>query len=311
MNSTHQNKIFNIIIPLLNEENSIEHLLNSFSKFQIDGYDYNLIFVDDGSSDKTFNNIKKYSSRLKNHTSFIIKLSRNWGKEQAMISAIDLALKQNAIFSIFMDGDLQHPLSQIEKMIKSYNCGNKIVMNVKNIYLTSFFRKITNFIFYYIMNKFSKSHITPRLSDFCLLDNKILPELKNSFKYNSIFRATVFWLGFRREILSLDIEKRAAGNSHFKLNSLISLAVNTIVSYSSFPIKLMLFVGIFLFLLYFSLFILSFIFQFNLIFFLNILSYFSIVILMMFVSLTALYLGKILDLSSNRPIYIIDTIDKL
>ncbi len=311
MNSTQQNKLFNIIIPLYNEESSLDYLLDSLSKFKAGDYNFNLIFVDDGSTDNTYDKLKKNSTVLKNNQSFVIKLSRNWGKEQAMIAAIDLSIKQNAIFSIFMDGDLQHPLSQIKKMIDSFNNGNKIVMNVKNVYLTSFFRKITNFIFYFIMNKFSKSKITPRLSDFCLIDNKILSDLKKSFKYNSIFRVTVFWLGFKREILPLNIEKRAAGSSQFNFHSLISLAINTIVSYSSFPIKMMLYVGFFLFIIYFSLFISGFFFNFNIINFLNILSYFSIIVLILFISLLALYLGKILDLASDRPIFIIDSIDKL
>lgn len=311
MNSTQQNKLFNIIIPLYNEESSLDYLLDSLSKFKVEDYNFNLIFVDDGSTDSTYNKLKKASKILKNYQSFVIKLSRNWGKDQAMIAAIDFSIKQNAIFSIFMDGDLQHPLSQIKKMIDSFNNGNKIVMNVKNIYLTSFFRKITNYIFYFIMNKFSKSNLTPRLSDFCLIDNTILSDLKKSFKYNSIFRVTVFWLGFKREVLSLNIEKRAAGASQFNFRSLVSLAVNTIVSYSSFPIKMMILISFFLFTIYFSLFISSFLLNFNIIYFLNILTYFSIIVLILFISLLAVYLGKILDLASNRPIFIIDSIDKL
>lgn len=308
---TTNNYNFNVVIPIFNESENISLLLSNLHKIAEKIGTFNLIIVNDGSTDDTLKKIhdsftKKFKFKL-----YIINLSRNWGKDPAMISSLDLLISFNNKFTIFMDGDLQHPINQLPKMIKEYFNGFKIIMNKKINYKVSFIRKILNFFFYFIMNKFTQNKIIPSLSDFCLIDNSVLPNLKKSYNHNSVFRSAIFWLGYKRKILEVKINPRDQGKTSFNNSKLVSLAINTIISYSNFPIKLLLIfsvlmIVILLFIIYSSIFLNTFS-SYTLL----LLIYLSTILVLFFVSLIGLYIGKIIQLSSDKPLYIIENIERI
>ncbi len=228
-----------VVIPCFNEEDNIvplsKILLKTLSKYP----DYEVIFVDDGSKDHTYNKIMRISKQNKNIK--FISFSRNFGHQNALKAGFDYSTG-NCVISL--DADLQHPPELIDDMIGKWNDGYKVVYAVRNNYKNlHFFKRITSKLFYRIINSISETQIPYNAADFRLLDREVINTLKR-FKENYLFiRGMVSWVGFKQTTIKYKQEQRFSGESKYSLKKMMEFALSGITSFSIKPLKLSLVLG--------------------------------------------------------------------
>ena len=230
-----------IVIPSFNEEGNIEVMVNSLhSVLQELPYEYELIFVDDGSSDKTLDTLKKLS--LKDDKLFFIELSRNFGHQNALKAGVDIA-KANAV--ITMDGDMQHPPELIPKLIHKWEEGYDVVYTRReDDQKVSYFKKKTSKSFYSLMNYLSEVNFEPGTADFRLMDEKVV-EVFTDFSENELFiRGLVSWLGFKQYAIDYVPAERFSGKSKYTVKKMMRFAIQGITSFSTRPLHIAIFMGV-------------------------------------------------------------------
>ncbi len=240
-----KNKLISIVISAYNEEDNVGELYKRLceSLNKVKDADFEFLFVDDGSKDKTYNNclkLQKNDARIK-----IVKLKRNFGHEIAMTAGMDHA-KGDAV--IFMDSDLQHPPVYIPQMIKSWQQGKEIVLTKRvDNKDTSKLYKLCAKIFYYILNKFSDQEIMESAPDFRLIDRKYVDFLKNFNEQDRLFRGLLSWImpNENVEIIDFVAPERFSGKSKYNFLVSLRLAINSIIQFSVLPLRLATYVGLF------------------------------------------------------------------
>lgn len=233
--------LLSIIIPVYNEADSLpkiyEQLLAVTSKLT-DSFEY--IFVDDGSSDKSSQllaNLEVANSQVR-----VIEFSRNFGKEIAVTAGLNLAVGQAAII---MDADLQHPVGLIPEFIAKWRAGAEVVVGVRQRYgHESIQKRFNSWLFYKLMAKMSDTSITPRATDYRLLDRQVIDAFNELHERNRLTRGLIDWLGFRRDYLYFKSSDRLYGHPSYKFSKLFGLAINSFVSHSVFPLRLAGWLGI-------------------------------------------------------------------
>jgi len=303
---------FSIVTPCLNEERNIENFVQKIDLLFQNKYDFKLLFVDDGSTDKTWHKIED----LKKKYHFIngIKLSRNFGKENALTCGLNNIKKEDFIITI--DADLQHPLDEIEKMIQLWKDGYKIINTFRTNVTENNFREIGSKFFYFLIKKFTNLTDMTKTTDFILIDREIVKKFNDIPEVNKQFRVLVNWLGFKKINVPININARIEGKSKYNFIRLFKLALNNLTSFSLFPLKLIGYLGILM-----SILSLLIIFSavMNKIFFSNSLniginSIFVTIqilltgILLCSITFLGIYISKILNNTNNRPNYIIEKI---
>ena len=231
-----------ILIPAYNEELSLLKLyqkilevINVHSE-----YEWEFLFVNDGSQDKTLDIIKSLREQ-DNRVSFV-DLSRNFGKEVAMLAGFDYATGDCLII---MDADLQHPPCVIHEMLKYWEEGyddvyaKRITRGKENI-----FRKYLSLFFYNILQKTTRVEILPNVGDFRLLDHCCINALKQLRESQRYTKGMYCWIGFRKKEIKFDQDDRLAGNSSFNFFSLLGLAIEGITSFTVAPLRVSTVAGI-------------------------------------------------------------------
>lgn len=232
--------LFSMVIPAYNEEENIENTVKVISEIldKLDD-DYELIFVNDGSKDRTFEKISEMS--LKYPKVKGISFSRNFGKEAAVFAGLEVA-SGDAV--VVLDCDLQHPPTLIPEMIKKWKNGYEIVEGIKSSRgKESLFHKLCAGVFYDIMSRLVKIDMKST-SDFKLLDRKVVDELIKLKEHNTFFRALSFWVGFKSVKVEYDVQDRAFGTTKWSFFSLMRYAVNNATSFSTFPLQLVTGMGV-------------------------------------------------------------------
>ena len=228
MRKTNTKKI-SIVIPLYNEE---ENILNLYSDLnnqteELNDYSWEYIFVNDGSEDNSFNILSEIAKNENNIK--IIDLSKNFGKEIALTAGLDAV---NSDAAIFMDADLQHPSNLIPELVKMWEEGNLVVSTVrKATEKQSIIRKLGSYSFYWFLNKFSETKITPNTTDYKILDKKVIDILKVFTERNRMFRGLVDWIGYKTEYVEFVDPERVNGKARYSFRKLVSLAVNSLTSF--------------------------------------------------------------------------------
>lgn len=234
--------LITIIVPCYNEEKVInlfyEEITLTISS--IHNYDFEIIFIDDGSSDNTLNLIKDLSfkdTRIK-----YINFSRNFGKESAMLSGLE---NSKGDFVCIMDADLQHPPKLLYDMIDGVENGyDSVATRRKNRIgepkIRSYFAKL----FYKIINKTSKIQITEAATDYRLMNRKMVDSILKMCEYNRFTKGIFEWVGFKTKWIEIDNVERAAGETSWSFYSLFTYAIEGIVSFSVAPLKIASFSGI-------------------------------------------------------------------
>lgn len=221
-----------IVISVFNEEEILDLFFKTLSNVLIDmDIRYEIIFVNDGSTDKTMNILSSFIP--KNPNIKLISFSRNFGHEAAMIAGIDYA-KGNTV--ICMDGDLQHPPSCIKKMYDIYCLDRTDVINMVR---SNKSKSIMSSFFYWLINKISPFEIEPNASDFFLISRRVADILRKDYRQRSRFlRGFIQTIGFPKKSLSFYAPQREAGQSKYRFFKLLSLSFVAIASFSKIPLRL-------------------------------------------------------------------------
>ncbi len=231
--------MLSVVIPAYNEEKCIKRVYNEVSALLTENNIENeFIFVDDGSVDRTFEEIDKLSKENENITGLCF--SRNFGKEAAISAGLRAA---NGKCAVVMDSDLQHPPSKIIEMYRLWEEGYEIVEGVKKdrggekkIYC------IGARIFYSVISRMAGFDMC-NASDFKLLDRKVIDVL-NKMPERGFFRAISCWVGYKKITVEFDVEKRADGNSKWSTSGLFKYAISNISSYTTAPMQMVTVFGL-------------------------------------------------------------------
>jgi len=236
-NSTTQ--LCSVVLPVHNESENIisifEAITNEFSNIE---HDFEIIFIDDGSNDNSWEMIQNLTSQP--HVQGI-KLSRNFGKEAAIAAGLDHA---NGDAVIIMDADLQHPPKVISKMIRLWDKEGFDVVDCikKDRGNESLLSSLGAKSFYFIFSKLSKLKLEGA-SDFKLISRQVVDAWSQMREYNLFFRGMSPWLGFKRAEVKFDVSERQRGRSSWSTFNLFRLAINSIIFFSSSLLQIITLMG--------------------------------------------------------------------
>ena len=231
-----------IVASVYNEEAGIQLFYNALGEtMQNLGVTYEIIFVNDGSSDNSLHFLQQFAQADK--TVRVIDFSRNFGHEAAMLAGIDHAVG-NAI--ICMDSDLQHPPAFIAEMLQKHNAGFDVVNMVRTDRKdNSVMQKMRSKLFYRFMNGISSVQLAENASDFFLISRKVSTILRNDFRERTRFlRGIIQLVGFKKTIIEYVAPPRIAGESHYSFVKLLKLSFTAVSSFSNVPLRLGIFVGL-------------------------------------------------------------------
>ena len=230
-----------IVIPVFNEVENVPVLFDHLSQAIRDlPYGFEILFVDDGSTDGTFLAIKDLQQRNRNVKA--ISFSRNFGHQAALTAGLHYA-SGDAV--ITMDGDLQHPPSLIPSLIEKWKEGYEIVYTIRSSAAdTSLFKRITSRLFYKIINAFSETPVQPFAADFRLMTRPVVDSLNSLEERDRFMRGLIGWLGYSNVGIPYTADPRMAGTSKYTVRSMVKLALNGILSFSAAPLHLVTYLGI-------------------------------------------------------------------
>ena len=233
-------QLLSVVIPAFNEEENIENTARTVLAIaDREKIPCQLVFVSDGSKDKTFEKIQEAAARDSRVRG--VEFSRNFGKEAAILAG--LATGTGDCF-VVMDCDLQHPPETIVEMYRLWQEGYEIVEGVKNSRgdESRIYKGLSN-LFYGIMTRMTRVEMR-NTSDFKLIDRQVAEVLLKMPERKTFFRALTFWTGFKSTKVFYDVAERAAGTTKWSTRSLIRYAFSNIISFSSAPLNMVTVIGI-------------------------------------------------------------------
>lgn len=296
-----------IVIPCHNEEKNIflfyDELKNAFKYYK---GSFELIFVDDGSKDGTFNEMKKLVEKKDSVDNIkALSFSRNFGKEAAMYAGLK---ETTGDYVCIIDADLQQKPSIILDMMKildkekEYDCVCAYQEKRKESRIMSKIKKI----FYKIINSTSEVEFVSGASDFRLFRKKVADSIISLDEHHRFLKGIFSFVGFKTYYIPYVAEERVNGTTNWSFVKLVKYAIDGIIAFSEFPLKLSLYFGEFIFISSFIFLILALIFKLEivttLLFFLILL---SLSIILVFIGVTNMYISRIYDEVKSRPNYII------
>ena len=297
-----------IVTPFFNEAGSICSFFESiFRILDNQKFSYEIICIDDGSSDQTLENLKKFAIGNKNIK--IISLSRNFGKEYALTAGIDAA-QGDAVIPI--DADLQDPPELIPLMVDEWLKGFPVVLAKRASRITDTkFKRGTAHFFYKIINVLSDVSIPENTGDFRLMDRQVVDILKQLPERTRFMKGLFAWVGFEQATVYYDRQDRRDGQTQWNVWKLWTFALDGIFSFSTSPIRIWTYLGLTIALsagLYGSFIILK-----TLVYGISAPGYASLACLILFFSginlvgigLLGEYIGRIFMETKCRPLYII------
>lgn len=223
-----------VIIPILNEDGNIGVLVQRVITVLEKYPNYELLFVDDGSTDDTLNIIRKL--REQNRKIHYLSFSRNFGHQNALRAGLDFATGDCVIS---MDGDLQHPPELIPKLVEKWREGCDVVYTIrKDDPKIPYMKRKTASAFYGFMNRFSDIKIDRGAADFRLMDRSVVEVMKTIKESNLFMRGMISWLGFRQCGIEYMPGERHWGKTKYNMKQIIKFAVDGVTSFSVKPLRL-------------------------------------------------------------------------
>lgn len=304
-------KLISILIPCYNEAQSLPILIPKLEDLanNLKQYDWEFLCVNDGSKDNTLEVLRELR-QIYNRINYI-DLSRNYGKENAMLAGFDY-VKGDCM--VIMDADLQHPPHVIVQMLEKWEEGNDDVYASR---LTrgkeSWLRKKLSLLYYRILQRSTRLEVLPNVGDFRLLDRRCINALKQMRENNRYTKGMYCYIGFKKTYVTFETEDRIAGESSMNYKTLINLAIEGILSYTTVPLRIATVIGVLTSL---------FAFIYMLVVFIKTLlygdpvqGYPTMMIVILFlggIQLLALgilgeYIGRIFTETKNRPVYFVRT----
>lgn len=228
-----------VVVPCFNEEESLKTFNETLLQFLPRNYDYEIIYINDGSSDNTFQEIKA----LTNNDPQIkyISFSRNFGHQNALKAGYDFASGDCAIS---LDADLQHPPAVIPDLIAKWEQGFEIVNTLRHDHQSiSLAKKMSSGLFYRIMKKLSDVNIENGMADFRLVDKKVLKELKRFQENYLFFRGIIPWMGFKQTTVEFTAAERFAGTTKYTFRKMLKFATTGVTAFSVKPLRISIYLG--------------------------------------------------------------------
>ncbi len=233
-------KLISVVVPLFNEEKGIKKFLDRelMPALETIQEEIEIVIVDDGSSDKSLDEIK-YSEANKKLTIRIISFTRNFGKEIALTAGMREA-RGDAV--IMIDADGQHPANEIHRMLEKWHQGAKVVTAVRNQNTTK--HRLGSKLYYMLMRIAGDKNVKEGEMDFRLLDRVVVDEFNKLAEHNRLTRGLINWLGFPQEYIKVSTKDRTTGEPSYNLRKLITLAGDSVVSSSRIPLLIFGYIGI-------------------------------------------------------------------
>lgn len=305
----HRKKI-SLVIPAFNEQEVLQHLYERLTKLAGENteYDFEFLFVNDGSRDKTLEIIKAYAE--KDPKIAYVNLSRNFGKETAMIAGLDHVTGDA---TVIIDADLQDPPELIPKMIEFWEQGYDDVFARRNSRAgETWLKKITSAGFYKVLQSSTRIPIQQDTGDFRLLDKRCVQALREMRESQRYTKGMFSWIGYKKKEITYDRDPRAAGETKWNYFKLVDLAIEGIVSFTTAPLRWSTIMGSVVSLLAFIYII--YLVGRTLLYGSDLAGYPSMMAVILFlggVQLLSLgiigeYIGRIFNETKNRPLYFVE-----
>lgn len=312
--------MISIVIPLLNEQENVQELykrLTTASPLWKD--DYEILFVDDGSTDSTLEQLKDISNKDKKVQ--VISLSRNFGHQAAISAGIKYS-DGDAV--VIMDGDLQDPPEELPRFLKKWREGFHVVYAIRTKRKEGLFKKLAYKVFYRLLNWIGDIDIPLDSGDFCVMDRKVVNVLNRELIEHSRFvRGLRAYAGFKQIGVKYERAERSAGEVKYTFRKLLKLALDGLLDFSTFPLRIATYLG---FIIALPSFFIGIFFIFHRIFDFKVFGYspsdtpglaslavgvfFLGGIIMMMLGIIGEYIGRMYFEVKKRPFYIIDHIYK-
>lgn len=231
-----------ILIPAYNEEESLPMLYSELCSLMDSHkeYEWEVLFVDDGSKDKTLDILKVFRNTDKRVN--FVSLSRNFGKENAMLAGFDYATGD---CMVIMDADLQDPPSLIPQMLKYWEEGyDDVYARRADRGSESFLRKMFSLLFYKILDNSTRFDVLQNVGDFRLLDRICINALKRLRENERYTKGMFCWIGYKKKEIIFDRSDRVAGNSNWNFWGLFELAIEGITSFTTSPLRFSTILGV-------------------------------------------------------------------
>ena len=303
-------KKITIIIPAYNEEESLPPLYERLEKLMhsMEHYEFEILFVNDGSKDNTINLIKEY--REKDNRISYVDFSRNFGKEIAMVAGLDYATGDCVIF---MDADLQDPPELIPELVKYWEEGYDDVYAKRNSRKgETWLKKFTSKMYYRVLQHLTNIPIQEDTGDFRLLDRRCVNALKKMRESQRQSKSMFSWIGYKKKEVLYDRDPRIAGKTKWNYKKLVDLAIDGITSFTTSPLRISTYISIPTFIVLFVYFV--YVIAKCIVTNTMIQAYQAIILLILFFSgiqilligIIGEYLGRIFNESKNRPLYLVN-----
>ena len=303
-------KKITILVPAYNEEEALPFLYERVSKImdEMKKYEFELLFVNDGSKDNTLNEIKEL--REKDKRISYVDFSRNFGKEIGMIAGLDYATGDCVII---MDADLQDPPELIPQMVELWEQGyDDVYAQRKSRAGETWLKKFTSKMYYKVLQSLTRIEIQKDTGDFRLLDRRCVNALKKMRETSRCSKSMFSWIGYKKKAILYDRDPRIAGKTKWNYKKLIDLAIDGITAFTTSPLRISTYISIPTFLALFIYFIYVIIkcIRLNI----AIQAYQAIILLILFfagvqivlIGIMGEYLGRIFNESKNRPLYLVN-----
>jgi len=301
--------LLSIVVPVYNEEGNLQKLYDELIE-TISTYNYEIIFVNDGSMDASKEIIQALilkDSRIK-----LIDFSRNFGHEAATSAGV-IKSKGNAV--VIIDADLQDPPELIHKMVDKWQQGYQVVYAIRGDREgEKKFKKFTSSLFYKIMDYMADIQIPRNTGDFRLIDEKVVADFRKLKEKNRFFRGLICWVGYKQTGITFDRLERFSGQTKYNYLKLFRLAMDSITSFSVKPLQVITLFGVILSSISFLLILIFIVIKLFLKF--PVSGWTSLIITILFFSgiqifiigIVSEYISRMFIEIKNRPLYLIDKI---
>ncbi|MFX3622868.1 MAG: glycosyltransferase family 2 protein [Ectobacillus sp.] len=303
-------KTITILVPAYNEEDVLDQLYERLTAVldNIPNYNFEILFVNDGSKDNTLDIIKEF--RLRDPRISYVDLARNFGKETAMIAGFDHAIGDAVVI---IDADLQDPPELIPEMIKYWEQGyDDVYAKRRSRAGESWAKKWTAAKFYSLLKRTTRIPIQENTGDFRLLDRRCVEALKKIRETQRYTKGMFSWIGYNKKEILFDRDPRAAGETKWNYFKLMELAIEGITSFTTFPLRIASYFGFTV--SFFAFVYMIWIIVKTLVYGESVTGYPSMMAVILFlggVQLIALgiigeYLGRVFNETKQRPLYFVD-----
>ena len=232
--------VLSIVVPCFNEEPSVPLFYNAVEKLKDKLPNFEYVFVDDGSSDKTLSELKNLAQQ--NKSVHFVSFSRNFGKESAIYAGLK---KAKGDYVVLMDADLQDPPELLPKMYEIITTKDYDVITTRRTTRTGEKEGLSflSHSYYYIINKISNVHMSPDQRDYRMMTRQVVDEYLKLKEVSRFSKGLFAWEGFKQYELTFPNHERAAGESHWGIKKLFKYALTSITDFSEAPLKIATYLG--------------------------------------------------------------------